>query len=375
LLKSQTYIVLDIGSGLTKVGFGGKREPVYIFPTIVGIRKRNVFSPFSEIPDVCFGKDVMNKRILFDIHRPVSRGLIKEWDMWKLLVQYSLKIVGVKPDKSCLIVPYDLNTPKEQRIRMAEILLEELEIGGIYFPLTSLLILYATGEETGIILDIGDGKTTLCLVKEGIPLFDCSTRIDLGGIDITLQLLQLLRDKGIDVSLDHIDLISEIKEKYCYVAVNVKKELEKAKKLTKVIEEKVTLPDGTEISLVEERFLAPEILFNPTQYGIPSKGLHEILYESLVKCADDLKLKAIENIILSGGTALTPGLSLRLKTEIEKVLLEEFREKLKVKRLRNSIIAPWYGGSVLTKIQDFHKYIITKKEWRKLGEQAILSMI
>ena len=364
-----------MGSYLTKVGFGGKREPVLVFPTIVGIKKKNIFSPFGEIPNICFGKEATNKRLLYDVHRPVSRGLIKEWDIWKLLVKYSLKVVGVKPDKSCLIIPYDLNTPKNQKIRMAEILLEELRIGGIYFPLASLLILYAAGEETGIILDIGDGKTTLCLVKEGIPLFDYSTRINLGGIDVTLRLLQLLRERGVDVSLDHIDLISEIKEKYCYVAVDVKKELEKAKKLAKIIEEKVTLPDGTEISLVEERFLAPEILFNPTQYGVPSKGLHEILYESLVKCADDLKLKAIENIILSGGTALTPGLSLRLKTEVEKILLEELREKLKVKRLRNSIIAPWYGGSVLTKIQDFHRYIVTKKEWQKLGEQAVLSMI
>jgi actin-related protein len=49
------------------------------------------------------------------------------------------------------------------------------------------------------------------------------------------------------------------------------------------------MPDGSEIKLRQEVMDAPEILFKPELVGLEYPGVHEILYNTIMKCDVDLR--------------------------------------------------------------------------------------
>ena len=61
------------------------------------------------------------------------------------------------------------------------------------------------------------------------------------------------------------------------------------------------LPDGTPLSLNHERYMAPEIMFNPSKMGFEYPGIHELVHQSLKKTDIDLRKHLYSEILLSGG--------------------------------------------------------------------------
>ena len=50
------------------------------------------------------------------------------------------------------------------------------------------------------------------------------------------------------------------------------------------VEMKYSLPDGQYITIKEERFKCPEILFNPNIAGHECFGIHQMAFNSAMKC-------------------------------------------------------------------------------------------
>ena len=68
------------------------------------------------------------------------------------------------------------------------------------------------------------------------------------------------------------------------------------------------LPDGNIITLKEERFKSPEILFNPSLIGMEEKGLGENAYTSINCDGDRVNIKLCERIVLTGGSSQSEGI-------------------------------------------------------------------
>jgi actin, other eukaryote len=92
----------------------------------------------------------------------------------------------------------------------------------------------------------------------------------LAGRNITRYFSRLLQSKGYNFkSNSGQKLIEVMKEKLCYLALDYKKEVEKAK--NGECDEQYELPDGRIISLGQPRFEACESLFNPSMLGMEGK--------------------------------------------------------------------------------------------------------
>jgi centractin len=61
-----------------------------------------------------------------------------------------------------------------------------------------------------------------------------------------------------------------------------------------------------------ERFLAPEILFNPELVGQEYPGVHQVIVDSINRADLDLRKSLFSNIVLSGGSTLCTGTSIRV---------------------------------------------------------------
>lgn len=101
------------------------------------------------------------------------------------------------------------------------------------------------------------------------------------------------------------------------VALDYDSELVKAKTSNKC-DAVYTLPDGNVITLSDERFRCPEILFKPNLNGFELDGIDKIIFDSIMKCKNDEHKDLLNNIVLTGGCSMFDGFTERVEKEILK---------------------------------------------------------
>ena len=74
----------------------------------------------------------------------------------------------------------------------------------------------------------------------------------------------------------------------CFVASDFEQALASAASSSD-LDKTYTLPDGQLITLGNERFRCPEALFQPSFLGLESRGLHEMTFNSIMKCDIDIR--------------------------------------------------------------------------------------
>lgn len=96
---------------------------------------------------------------------------------------------------------------------------------------------------------------------------------------------------------------------------------------------KYVLPDGTDMTVGEEKYLAPEILFSPEKIGLEYPGIHEMLLTAINKADIDLRKDLYENIFIAGGGSKFSGFPMRIMSELKDKKLENVKVCSKVFRI------------------------------------------
>jgi actin-related protein len=97
-------------------------------------------------------------------------------------------------------------------------------------------------------------------------------RLDVAGRDVTRQLIKLLLRRGYAFNRTaDFETVRQIKEKLCYVSYDLELDNKLAEETT-VLVENFTLPDGRVIKVGQERFEAPECLFQPHLLDVEQPG-------------------------------------------------------------------------------------------------------
>ena len=129
------------------------------------------------------------------------------------------------------------------------------------------------------------------------------------------------------------------------------------------------LQDGHVITLGDERFRTPELLFQPSLVGRGKEGVHQLVYDSIMKSDLDLRRDLFCNIILSGGSTLFDGLAARLEKEVKALAPDSVKVRVIAPPERKYSV--WIGGSVLASLSTFQQTWITKQEYEEYGPTIV----
>eukprot|EP00947_MAST-08B_sp_MAST-8B-sp1_P003449 g3449.t1 len=275
-----------------------------------------------------------------------------------------------------------------QRGRAAQIMFEQFKVPGLFISTTPVLSLFAAGRTRGVVVESGEGVTSVVPIFEGVPLQHAQQRVDLAGTDLTTFLAERLASRGYafaeGAAEDPVQrrLVQGIKERACAVALDYDEALRagggggggggggEAEAGVQTHE----LPDGTVVSIDAEcRSGTAEVLFRPSLIGRGEdvKGLGELTAEVLSHLDEELLGDMYGSVVLAGGTSMVGGLKARMTAELRASAPEEAEVCVVTDSQRK--YAAWIGGSMLASFPTFPKIQITRQEYEEEGADRMIS--
>lgn len=275
-----------------------------------------------------------------------------------------------------------------------------------------------------LLIDCGYSHTIVTPLFNGRPLHRAIRRLDFGGKHLTNLLKEMISIRHFDLHQD-TKIVNDIKEDVCFVSEDFKGDLEKTWKGNKGrqkarpakdkdgdshMNEKLgdddvrvdyILPDGVHLlrgfsrphnatqaaqkrkqaalsnanlhdseiamTLGNERFSVPEILFSPSDIGSKQPGLSDIALQSLSLLPPLLQATMLSNVLVVGGGSKIPGLIRRLEAELRSRIKTEWQ--VRVRAMQDPITSTWLGGArMANKFPSVvREYGVTREEYLEHG--------
>jgi len=392
-------VVLDNGTGYTKMGYAGNNEPSYIIPTAIACHDDNKKTTKGGIPDLDFyiGDEAVENSSTYGINYPVRQGLIDNWTHMEKVWQHCIfKYLRSEPEDHYFLLTEPPLNPPENREFTAEVMFETFNVPGLYIAVQAVLALAASWTSkqvtqktlTGTVIDSGDGVTHVIPVAEGYVIGSSIKHIPLAGRTISQFIQQLHRERGENIPpTQQLDIAKRIKELYSYVCPDLVKEFSKYDtERDQWFKTYTGINDVTKqefiVDVGYERFLGPEIFFNPEIFSSDFlTPLPEVVDNCVQSCPIDTRRGLYKNIVLSGGSTMFKDFGRRLQRDVKKMVKKRQKRseelsggKLKAQPLEVKVIshsmqryAVWFGGSVLASTPDFYNVCHTKDQYDEYG--------
>lgn len=320
-------------------------------------------------------KNQKNGEILYE--QVIDRGIPLDWLLLEQIWTQTFlnnDLGMAKPKEHLVLVTEPLRQPHATRIRVAEIMMKTFEFSGMYFCKQPVLALFGTGRTSGCVLESGHHLTYAVPIVDGYVVDHAVREVPVAGKHILHYLMQLYYDKcetkAFSTSEQEEEFFRDIKESFCYVSLDWREEVNRN---TSRIERWYEHADGNVSVFGEERIRCPEILFDPSLWKEEyehHKGLSDCCYEAIKSCGDDsTQALMFENICLTGGNTLFPGMRERVQHDVSRLVSASIRVQVTASEERK--YSTWLGGSALAILEGFQPYWVSRDVFDVQGPSAL----
>ncbi|KAL2149220.1 hypothetical protein VTH82DRAFT_8568 [Thermothelomyces myriococcoides] len=411
-------LVLDNGADTIKAGIvsGDRTSSPRIVPNCIARDRHKKIYVGSEL-EKCrdFGE------IAF--RRPVEKGYIVSWEAQKEIWDREFFDDNAPqrcdPSETRLVLAEQPNSLPALQTNCDQMVFEEFGFSSYYRGIGPAFNAYQdiqqifqtprTPEspvdvpaEVLLVIDSGYSHTTVTPIVQGRPLQQAIRRLDVGGKLMTNYLTRLLSVRHFDMR-NETYIVNEMKEAVCYVSLDFKGDLEKTWKGTRgerredylggaSIAKDYVLPDShttfhgivrdyepgvsararkaavsTEdvLTLRNERFVVPELLFNPSDIGLRQPGLADVVMQSLSVLPIGLWPGLLANIVVVGGNSRFENFIQRLQMELLQRVPDEC--VVRVACPKDPIVSTWLGAANFARHEHVERLAVTKQEYEEHG--------
>lgn len=340
------------------------------------------------------------------MHSPMAGGLIDDFEgalhTWKYGFEDVLR-VDVR-EHPLLVTEAGWNDSK-RRERTMQTMFEDLEVPATYLARNGVCAAFAAGKATALVVDVGAGACSITPVVDGLVLKKGIYHSGIAGDAISHATKALLQQMGIAINPSYrvskkvqVDpgataqatlrkvagitpsfhayqeekVILEWKESCCAILERPYDENLANTRQSKTFE----FPDGYNQAFGSERFKVGETLFKPKAFGVgdassSSLSLSQLLHSSISSVDPDIRAHLLNNVVLTGGSSLIPGLGDRLTNEIQTIAPGS---KVRIYAPGNTVerkCGGWLGGSILSSLGTFHQMWVSRAEYNEVGANIV----
>jgi len=428
-MADKNAVVIDNGTGYTKMGYAGNIDPDFVIPTaIADLEKKSTLSVSTKNDEYNFyiGNEAIRIAKTSQKHKltyPMQNGIIEEWDLMEKFWHQSIyNYLKCDPQEHYFVLTEPPMNPPENRENIAEIFFETFNVPGLYIGVQAVFALMGCqnvvqddkkknkdknnegdviNEEqinaikslTGVVVDSGDGVTHVVPICDGFVLGSNIKHIPIAGRKITKFMEQMIRDRGEKIPTEDLYYATmDLKEKHGYLARDILLEIQKfdtknekekiftqskkfltAQGIGKITNMPYKFDVGYEIFLGPESFFSPEIIDKNWK-----TGLDETIDLTIQQCPIDYRRKLYSNIVFSGGSTqfkyFDKRLNITLQDRVNKRLARFKESDIKPKEIKvnvtNSLAVQhivWLGGSTFSSTPNFKNTVHTREEYLEKG--------
>ncbi|KAF6756161.1 actin protein 4, isoform b [Ephemerocybe angulata] len=280
-------------------------------------------------------------------------GIVKNWEDTERVWDHVFREIRASPEEHPVLLTESPLNPKAERVKAAQVMFETYNVPGFYLIPSPQLSLHIPSV-TAVVCELGDTITHAAPVYEGYSIKHAIQRTKVGGRDVTIHLSNCFAERGyLFTTTRDLDAVQDIKEKHCYFEADDSLYINPS-----AGETTYQLPDGEDVVLGDESIA-----------GKDDAGLQEAIYAAINKCDPELRQVLYRNIVLTGDTALLPGLVQRVQREIAALARDGM--KVKVRPPPFGKYSTWIGGSVLASLSTFQDLWVTKEDYEEGGAEVV----
>ena len=300
-------------------------------------------------------------------------GIVYDWDVMGKLLDYAAHRLGVNPSEHRYLMSISSSRTDADLNKMKEIVFEKINAPAMYIEEDSVLALFGSQRTTGVVVNAGHEVTHVVPVIDGIPIHKAKRRIRLGGKPLTECMVKMLQERGYGFSsLAEAEMVAEdIKKKLCFVSLDFDKETAKVSSESSSLDKSYTLADGNVVTVQDEIFRCPEILFKPRMFfshsEVPGLGVSSLLHRAIEACSRNVWSDLYQNVVVTGGSSMFTGFADRLENEISTLAPYEYKSNVHIDAPLDRQYTPWTGGSIVASLPSFHNKWTTKQNYEENG--------
>ncbi|CAB3360371.1 Hypothetical predicted protein [Cloeon dipterum] len=386
-MSGKPFFVLDNGAYTLKLGKTSEEKPKLIPNAIMKAK--------SERRRLFVGSDIDECRDASGLYYilPFQKGYLINWDTEKTIWDhaFSKNCCPVSFPDTPLVFTEPLFNFQPLQEGANEIFFEEydcchlLRINSVDLSQIKYQSEHPDSKAC-LVIDCGYSFTHVVPYVLGKRKSDLIRRIEVGGKLLTNHLKDIISYRQLHV-MDETYVMNQVKEDACFVAQEFMTSMAEAQRkgpANSILKEYV-LPDFTSIRrgylrdpksepeesvqllrLNNERFSVPELLFHPSDIGLPQMGLAELIMHVINECQEDIQPHLLRNLVLTGGSTMFPGFEQRLMKDLRALAPCEYQ--IKITMPSDPIGYAWQGGKVLsTNAKALKEKFVSKQQYEEHG--------